>query len=101
MPDKTVSTVLWTDRALRNASSIKKYLEINFSTREVENFYSLLHAFEIAISAFPNLYPKSKIKRRIRRAVLSKVLSVYYRISKNRIEVLALLDNRCDISKWL
>lgn len=101
MPDKTVVSVVWTDRALQNASSIKKYLAIKFSQKEVAHFFSLIRTFEIAVSIFPKLYPHSGFKKNIRRAVLSKVLSAYYRVSKNQVEVLALLDNRCDISKWL
>jgi len=101
MPKAKITAVLWTGRALQNAVSIKKYLQDNFSNKEIENFYSLLSAFEMAASAFPELYPTSLVKRAIRKAVLSKELSVYYRINKSHIEVLAVLDNRCDIDKWI
>ena len=100
MPKSIVVSVLWTDRALQNAISIKDYLLLKFSEKEVENFFSLLTAFEIAVSAFPELYPVSSVKRKVRRAVLSRVLSTFYRINKNNIEVLAILDNRCDLSEW-
>jgi len=101
MPEAKVAPILWTDRALQDAISIKEYLSSNFSAKEVVNFFAMLQAFEIAVCAFPKLYPQSLIKKDIRRAVLSKVLSAYYRIHKEKIEVLALLDNRCDIIKWL
>ena len=101
MPKSKSITIIWTDRALQNAVSVKKYLHLTFSNKEIENFYSLLEAFEIAVSAFPELYPASSIKRGVRRAVLSKVLSVFYRITKNKIEVLAIFDNRCNIERWL
>ena len=100
MPKPKIGTVYWTDRALQNAISIKEYLLVRFSDKEVENFFSLLTAFEIAVSAFPELYSLSSVKRGVRRAVLSKVLSVFYRIQKNNIEVLAILDNRCDLTEW-
>src|ERR1700722_3488942 len=99
MPNSKTVSVFWTDRALQNAISIKAYLLKEFSDKEVANFFSLLEAFEIAVSAFPELYSVSSIKRGIRRAVLSKVLSVFYRIRKNNIEVLAILDNRCDLAE--
>jgi hypothetical protein len=44
---------------------------------------------------FPTLYPENK-KLKIRKAVLSKVLSVYYTIRKNKIFVVAILDSRWD-----
>ena len=46
MPEKKNLTVLWADRAFKNASSIKAYLEKNFSEKEIGRFYSLLSAFE-------------------------------------------------------
>ena len=101
MPKPKVASIVWTDRSLQNAISIKEYLSNKFSSKEIDNFYALLQAFEIAVCAFPELYPQSGIKKNIRRAVLTKVLSAFYRINKGQVEVLALLDNRCDIGKWL
>ena len=101
MPKSNVVSVFWTDRALQNAIAIRRYLTIEFSAREVDKFLSLLSAFEIAVSAFPALYPMSSIKPGIRRAVLNKAVSVFYRIHKHQIEVLAILDNRCDLTKLL
>jgi hypothetical protein len=100
MPDKKPLPVLWTNRSLDNARSIKKYLLHKFTQKEVNIFFALLTAFEKAVSLFPKLYPVSSQQRQIRRAVLSKELSAFYRISKNGIEVLALIDNRCDSSEW-
>ena len=73
----------------------------HFSDKEVDKFYAILKSFEIAACAFPNLYPYSAIKKNLRRAVLTNVLSVYYRVRKGKIEVIAILDNRCDAEKWI
>jgi plasmid stabilization system protein ParE len=101
MPNPKVLSVFWTERALQNAVSIKSYLSSNFSFKEVENFFAILQTFEIAVGAFPKLYPSSTLKKNVRRAVLSHFLSAYYRIHKGKIEIISLLDNRCDISRWL
>jgi plasmid stabilization system protein ParE len=101
MPEKKKLTVLWTNQALRNASNIKAYLEENFSVKETNYFFSLLSAFESAVTAFPKLYPQTNKKAKLRRAVLSREVSAFYRIIGSRIEVLAILDNRCDLTKWL
>jgi plasmid stabilization system protein ParE len=101
MPKSKATSIVWTARSLQHAISIKEYLEKNFSSKEIEVFFSLLESFEIAVCAYPELYPGSGIKKNIRRAVLSKVLSAFYRIHKGKIEVLAILDNRCDIGNWL
>jgi plasmid stabilization system protein ParE len=97
MPEQLIIPVLWTDRALQNAIDIKDYLSQQFSHKEFEHFTSLLRAFEVAVSAFPQLYPLSAVQPGIRRAVLSKVVSAFYRVHKQQIEVLAILDNRRDI----
>ncbi len=65
----------------------------------MEAFFTLLQFFEEAISAFPELYPSSN--KNIRRAVLSKQVSIFYRVHKNRIEILSVLDNRSDLKDWL
>lgn len=101
MPELSPLNVVWTNQSLVHAAAIKKYLQKEFTQREIDHFYSLLGSFEEAISFFPKLYPETKKKLKIRRAVLSKVLSVFYRIKNNNIEVLAVLDNRCDLSEWL
>jgi plasmid stabilization system protein ParE len=101
MPKKKKLTVLWTYQSLKNTSSIKIYLEEKFSHKEIQKFYSLLSAFESAVIVFPKLYPQTNKKPAIRRAVLSREVSAFYRVVENRIEVLAILDNRCDLSKWL
>lgn len=100
MPKRQLE-VFWTDNALENAANIKVYLISNFSDKEVNTFYSLLNSFGEAVSLFPELYPRVGKRLKIRRAVLSKVMSVFYRIAKNKIEVLAILDNRCDLKGWL
>src|SRR5438045_2244145 len=90
----------WTDRSISDSLVIKKYLEKEFSQKEIENFYKLLEAFENIILSFPRLYPQSTKNKKIRRAVLSKELSVFYKLSRDKVIVLAVLDNRVGYSKW-
>lgn len=101
MPEKKKLTVLWTYQALKNASSVKAYLEETFTVKEINKFFLFLSTFEKAVTTFPKLYPQTNKKAKIRRAVLSREVSVFYRIVSERIEVIAILDNRCDFSKWI
>jgi len=80
MPEKKVSIVKWTENSLKNAVAIKNYLKENFSTKEIDRFYSLLFNFEEVISFFPELYPQIIKEHKIRRAVLSKEVSVFYKV---------------------
>ena len=100
MHNSKIEEVLYSERALQNAISIKNYLQNNFSKKEVDVFFALLQSFEAVVKEFPKLYSATSRKKNIRRAVLSKQLSVFYRVNNSNIEVLAMLDNRCDISEW-
>lgn len=87
--------VEYSAQSLSNASEIITYLQNKFSEKEIDKFYKSLSNFEKTVSIYPTLYPESQ-NMKIRRAVLSKVLSVYYLINKNKIAVVAILDNRWD-----
>ena len=95
MAEENRFEVEYSDQALKNATAIVAYLREKFSRKEVLNFFQTLEDFEKIISIYPTLYAESP-KLKLRRAVLSKVLSVYYKISKNKITVIAILDNRRD-----
>jgi len=92
--------VIWTDRAYSDSSVIKEYLRYHFTEREIENYYKLLESFEKIVASFPELYPKSNKNRKMRRAVLSKQLSVFYTLNKSTIIIVAVLDNRMSDSRW-
>ncbi|MEX0813124.1 MAG: hypothetical protein WD048_12975 [Chitinophagales bacterium] len=90
---KTVR-IIWSKHSLKNAISIKQYLLKHFTNREVDNFQNLLSDFEKTILNFPNIYPRTIKKYNLRRAVLSRFLSVYYQSKRDRIIVIAMYDNR-------
>ena len=89
--------VEYSTQSLNNATEIVAYLRRQFTQKEVDNFYQALTDFEGIICLYPTLYSESR-KTKIRRAVLNKVLSVYYSIKKNKINIVAILNNRWDES---
>ena len=86
--------VQWSDRSLRNALQIKKYLIRKFGQIEVQKFEGLLREFELTISNFPTLYPESSIQKRLRRAVIHKNTTIYYLFSLDKVVVISMKDNR-------
>lgn len=98
MADKRKLNIQYSKQSFQNAQEIIAYLKWKFSEREVNNFYQALHDFENIVCFYPTLFAKSK-KKNIRRAVLSKVLSVYYAINNNTISIIAILDTRWSESK--
>ncbi|MFD2144582.1 hypothetical protein [Mucilaginibacter antarcticus] len=92
--------VIYSDRAISNSLIIKKFLLSKFTPKEVNAFYEMLNKFEQIVSVFPEIYPKSAIKSKARRAVLSKQLSVFYILYKEQISVVGIVDNRMGYDKW-
>ncbi|MEN0054966.1 MAG: hypothetical protein AAGC65_14925 [Mucilaginibacter sp.] len=100
MPESFPLAIVYTKRSNTDAIAIKNYLLYKFTQKEVAKFYRLLQIFERVITVFPELYPLSSKGKNVRRAVLSKQLSVFYKINQDQIVVIAILDNRVDYSKW-
>jgi len=95
-----IMPVVYTDEAIANSLTIQNFILIKFTQREVENFYRMLASFERIVSTFPEIYPLTAKNQQIRRAVLSKQLSVFYTIIYNEISVVGMIDNRMDTAKW-
>ena len=101
MPVKGFFSIEWTKPSLNNVLLIQQYLIEKFSEQEVVKLYNLLEGFENAVVNFPKLYPGFSIRKKLRRAVLNKNLSVYYSVKNNKVIVISVLDNRMDYSKLL
>ena len=74
--------VEWTKRSLQNAVTIRNYLVLKFTKKEVSKFESLLRKFEMTVSNFSMLYPGSKNQKNLRRAVIHKNTTVYYILTR-------------------
>jgi len=100
MPDYPLLPIYYTDRSVADLLNIKGYILKYFTQKEVNRLYVMLQSFEKVVAAFPELYPTSIKSNKIHRAVLSKQLSVFYRVSKDKISVVAIIDNRMSYAKW-
>ncbi|HCQ29045.1 MAG TPA: hypothetical protein DIU39_02090 [Flavobacteriales bacterium] len=85
--------VLWTNNAIKELKTIIKYLEINWTRKELTAFSTKLdHTIEI-ISKSPEIFPASFEKKEVRKAVIDKNNNLYYRIKNNTIEILSVFSN--------
>ena len=88
----------WTDNALDELRKTYEYLEANWTKKELKNLSSEIDRTINLISTNPNLFPKSK--KNVRRAVLKKLNTIYYReTTDNRIEILSFFSNRQNSNK--
>lgn len=86
--------VLWTDHAISELNETTEFLEKNWTERELRNFIAKLdHTIEL-ISKTPEIFPASLEKKDIRKAVVEKYNSLYYRINKDSIEIVSIFSSR-------
>ncbi len=86
--------LIWSDEALSNLKNILVYLEENWTQKEIKKFAVLLDRQLIRIQNNPFLFAESSNHSQIRKSVLTKQVSIYYRISENEIHLISLFDNR-------
>lgn len=91
--------VVWSNEAILNTESISTYIQENWTEKEVQQFFRRLEERITLISQFPRLFRKSRSHRTIRRSVLNKQTTIYYRFEHDHIEILSIFGNRQDPSK--
>jgi len=93
--------ILWTDHALEELSQTFQYLELNFSEKETSCLANQIESVLRYISKYPKLYPESSRREGVRRAIIAKFNTLYYRVNidKNQIEILSFFPNREDPGK--
>ncbi len=76
------------------------YLEQQWSTKVRDNFITKLQRSMQAIEKMPYSFPASEAFPGLRKCVITAQTTAYYRIDEVRkeVEVMAVLDNRQDIS---
>ena len=85
--------ILWTDLALEELSETVRYLEREFSQKEIDNLGDEVERISSIISQNPNFFPHSD-RLQTRKAIVLKFNTLYYRIMNDKIEILSFFSNR-------
>ena len=85
--------IFWTDLALEELDETIKYLEEEFTDREIERLAKEIERTIELISHNPNLFPLSD-KKKVRKVVILKFNSLYYRVVENHVQILSFFSNR-------
>jgi len=85
--------ILWTDHALKELSDTYAYLESNFSHKVLKNLSIELDNILALITNNPKLFPKSHLVN-VRKVVVKRFNTLYYRINGDTIEILSFFSNR-------
>lgn len=91
--------ICWTPAARENLNGIIKYLEENWSGKEIKSFTKKLDKRLKLISLNPKLFPKTDRKKNVRKSVLTKHTVIYYLFDDVSVMILALFDPREHPSK--
>jgi plasmid stabilization system protein ParE len=91
--------IFWTNEAINNLESILNYLSNNWTQREIENFKNRLSKQIRLIQQNPYLFPISHYNYRLRKAVLSKQVTIFYELSGQIIYLVYLFNNQQDIER--
>lgn len=91
--------IFWTDEAIQNLEEILDYLNNTWTKREIDDFKKRLSKQISIIQQNPNLFPISRYNTRLRKAVLSKQISVFYEVSEQVVYLAYLFNTKQDIEK--
>ncbi len=95
---KNISKVKWSDEADRNLNKVIKYLEQNWTEREIKKFMKKLNKHISIIQNQPDSFPKTN-NFNVRRSVVTKQITLYYSISQDTLTIVSVFDNRQDPKK--
>jgi len=87
-------SVVWSQKARQTFLEIINYLQTNWTDREVNSFVKATDRIVDLASTYPNLFSLTGKKKNTHRSVISKHTSLFYRVKKNRIELITFWDNR-------
>ena len=86
--------ILWTDHALDELQKTIDFLEENWTEKELRNLAIKLEETITLISHNPDLFQVSESHKELRRAVVLKHNTLYYRINLQQIEIVSFFSNR-------
>ncbi|MDP9957243.1 plasmid stabilization system protein ParE [Epilithonimonas hungarica] len=85
--------ILWTDLALEELAQIVEYLEQEFTEKEIGSLGNEIERILSIITYNPTIFPFSD-KYKIRKVVIMKFNTLYYRIIDDRVEIISFFSNR-------
>ena len=98
---KSIYKIKWSENALEELNNTIKYLEQNFSIKELNKLAIEIEKIVLLISKNPKIFKKVSQIKNIRRVVILKYNTMFYKVNSDTIEILSFFSNRQDILKIL
>ena len=90
---KSTFKIIWSEESLDNLDSIVDYLDKNWTNKEIFSFFYGVNRLIRIIKDKPFTFPYSN-NLKIRRAVLSKKITLYYTVLEESVVIISLFDTR-------
>lgn len=91
--------VIWSPAAEKDLESILEYLQLNWNDRIIVRFINKVDDTINLILEDPKIFPIINAELQIRKNVVSKQNTIYYRENAGKIEIVRLFDSRQDPNK--
>lgn len=91
--------IIWSPLAEEDFANILQYLDNNWGSKVALHFVNLTDNFTRQIAIHPALFPLIDNQNSIRKCVITKHNSLYYREEKDQIQILRIYDTRQDPEK--
>lgn len=91
--------VIWSPQSEQDFSTVLDYLSKHWENIVALKFIELTDVMVRQISINPKQFPVIHKKKKIRKCVISKHNSLYYRERKDFVDILRIYDNRQDPQK--
>jgi len=85
--------------AEKKLKKLFEYLITDWSVKVKNDFIEKLDSSIEIIKNQPEIFPESKKGKGLRKCVITKQTTIYYRYNSNRINIVTLFDNRQDPNK--
>jgi plasmid stabilization system protein ParE len=89
-----IKKIVWSPSAENDFANILEYLNSQWNVTVANQFINLTEGLLTQISLNPMQFPIIHKTKGVRRCVLTKHNSVYYRVKKDQVEVLRIYDTR-------
>ncbi len=86
--------IVWSNNAKHDILQLVDYLISNWGNKIANDYMDSIENLVNQISIFPKLYPIIHTKLKIRKCVISKHNTLYYREKKEFIEIINVFDTR-------
>ncbi|OWK74939.1 hypothetical protein CBW16_05985 [Flavobacteriaceae bacterium JJC] len=90
--------IVWSDHALNELTQTLEYLEQNFTEKELKKLSKEIEKSVNLISKNPFIFSDSEI-RNVRKVIISRYNTLYYRIKEEDIEIISFFSNRQNPAK--